>query len=82
MTSCTKAKTKWFNAMCSYTHTGYLAARRRLTEEGITPNYTEDQIIEVLTWANTLGMMAAIEIAQMADNHELVQTLLTKFKEV
>jgi|SRR5882724_654107 len=77
-----KAKTEWFNAMCSYTHSGYLAARRRLIEDAVTPNYAEDQITEVLKWANALGIMAAIELAQMADNPRLVQTLLAKFREM
>jgi len=72
-------KTQWWSAMCSYTHSGYFAARRRLTEEAISPNYTEDQIIEVLTWANALGIMAAIEIAQIANNYALAQTFLEKF---
>jgi hypothetical protein len=76
------AKTAWFDAMCSYTHSGYLAARRRLTEEAVTLNYAEDQIAEVLKWANALGMMAAIELAQMADNLGLARTLLAKFEEI
>jgi hypothetical protein len=77
-----RLKTNAWSAMCSYTHSGYLATRRRLTEDAITSNYTEDQIIEVLRFANALGMMAAIELAQMAGNPVLAQTLLTKFKEM
>jgi hypothetical protein len=77
-----KVKTEWFGAMSSYTHSGYLAARRRLSEGAITPNYAEDQITEVLRWANALGMMAAIELAQIVGNHVLAQTLLDKFKEM
>jgi hypothetical protein len=77
-----RVKMEAWSAMCSYTHSGYLAARRRLTEDAITPSYTEDQILEVLRSANSLGMMAAIELAQMADNLVLAQTLLDKFKEM
>lgn len=75
-------KTEAWSVMCNYTHSGYLAARRRLTEDAITPSYTEDQVIEVLRCANSLGMMAEIELAQMADNLGLAHTLLAKFKEM
>jgi len=64
-----------WESMCSFAHGGYLQAVRRVTDEYITPNYTEAEQIEALLFANFCLVLAAAEIFSMAGNNDLaVQT--------
>lgn len=43
-----------WDAMNSFTHTGYKQSVRRNTETSIEPNYSEEEILETLNFANAL----------------------------
>jgi hypothetical protein len=74
------AKNAWWNAMNSFTHSGYLQVVRRNTEITIQPNYTEGETLEALNFANAVGVLSAIAIALLAENTELASSLLEKAK--
>jgi len=74
------AKTANWISMNSFTHSGYLQAVRRNKEETIEPNYTDEEIIELLNIANALGMLSALQMALLADKKELANGMLEKAK--
>ena len=66
--------------MNSYTHTGYIQVIRRNTETSIEANYDDDEILEVVNFANAFGYLAAIATCYLANNVELANTILEEFK--
>jgi hypothetical protein len=60
-----------WKAMNSLTHSGLSQVARRITSDAIMPNYTDEELKDVLETANSLGVLAAIDIADMAGNEEL-----------
>lgn len=75
-------KSKSWSAMNSFTHTGFSQVVRRNKEGTIEPNYDEDELIEIVNFAGGFGIMAAVEIAHLANNDVLANALLAKAKEV
>lgn len=72
------AKLKSWSAMNSYTHTGFMQIVRRNTASAIEPNYTEDEILEVLNFANAIGLLSALEISHLSRSKELANSILEK----
>jgi hypothetical protein len=71
-------KTKSWKAMNSYTHSGFMQVVRRNTASTIEPNYTEDEILEALNFANAIGLLSALEISHLARSEELANSILEK----
>lgn len=67
----TKIKSDYWQGMCSYSHGGYLQAVRRLTDEHVTPNYSEDEKLQALSFADFCLVLASVEICALAGNDEL-----------
>lgn len=74
-------KNAW-SAMCSFTHTGFDQVVRRNKESTIEPNYEEVELLEVLDFADGIGLMSAVEIAHLANNKALAAALLDKAKAI
>lgn len=70
------AKRRSWDAMCSFTHTGFLQVVRRNKEATLEPSYEDDELIEALGFANAIALMAALEVSHMAGTHELSHDLL------
>lgn len=70
-----------WDAMCAYTHTGGLHVQRWNTSEAIEPSYEEDEVKEVLDFAETIGSLAVIGVAKLAEDVDAARTVLEKFKE-
>lgn len=68
-------------AMCAYTHTGGLHVQRWNTAEVIEPNYSEEEIREILSFAETIGALAAIGVASLANDVPTAEKILAKLKE-
>jgi len=64
-------KVSW-KAMNSLTHTGLSQVARRITSDAIKPNYTDAELKDVLETANSIGVFAAVAIAYVASDQELV----------
>lgn len=69
------ARTKSWDAMNSYTHGGYMQAVRRISEDYMESNYSDAEIEEVLNFANSIGMLAALEITIMTNKQDLIESL-------
>jgi hypothetical protein len=73
-------KSSSWSTMCSFTHTGFHQVVRRNSESFIEANYEEAELIEVLDFADGIGVMVVVEIAHLAGRHELFEGLLEKAK--
>ena len=75
-----RMKERSWKPMNSYTHTGYLQVMRRQTDTSVEANYDDDEILEVVNFANAIGCLAAIATCDLANNVELANTILKKIK--
>ena len=48
--------------LSTYVHGGHLQVSRRNAAEYVGPNYTDDEILDLLTFANAMATIAAMEI--------------------
>jgi len=64
-------KRRTWRAMCDYTHTGGLHVQRWNTSDAIEPNYDDAEILEVLKFAELIGSLSVIGLAQLAGDDEL-----------
>jgi hypothetical protein len=75
-------KSKHWSIFCSFTHTGYQALVRRVTQTHTGPvNYPAEEIISALNLAGTFALLAAAQLSSMAGDHDLVDTTLAKVRE-
>lgn len=63
-------QTSW-TAMCGYAHTGGLHVQRWNSESGIEANYSKDEVIEVLRFAEMLASLAVLGLATLATDERL-----------
>ncbi len=70
-------QTSW-KAMNSFTHSGLYQIIRRNTADEITPNYTDEELVDTLNTANSFGILTAIAISDMAHNEKLAQTVFER----
>ncbi|MEX0805646.1 MAG: hypothetical protein WD688_20365 [Candidatus Binatia bacterium] len=75
-----KVKKNYWGAMCSYAHGGYLQTVRRNTEAHITPNYSDDEKLEVVKFADTLALLAASEMFMMANRDDMAAQVLERMR--
>ncbi len=54
-----------WTAMNSYTHTGLLQVVRRSSTTEIGGNYPEEEIVQTLSFADTIGLLSALPIIEM-----------------
>lgn len=74
------AKATNWPSMNSFTHSGFLQVVRRNKEESIEPNYTEEEMIELVNMANAFGMPSVLKIALLAGKNILANDMLEKSK--
>lgn len=75
-----KIKQSSWKTMCAYTHTGGIHIQRWNTQDGIEPNYSRDEIIEVLRFSETVGSLAVVGVAQLKDDDQLATRILDAYK--
>ncbi|MBJ6799871.1 DUF6988 family protein [Geomonas propionica] len=68
-----------FSSMCSYTHGGWSQIGRRFNNKYIESNYSEEEVDEVLDFANILALLAAHEISKMTNNQDIVKKVTMFF---
>ncbi|MDP3261078.1 MAG: hypothetical protein Q8M34_10940 [Thermodesulfovibrionales bacterium] len=73
-------KQKTWKSMCAYTHTGGLHVQRWNTEDGIEANYSRDEVLEVLKFAEIIASLAVVGVAHLAADDELAVRILEAFK--
>lgn len=74
-------KANSWGAMCSYMHTGGLHVQRWVKPDSIEPNYSAEEVSEVLNFAETIGSLAVIGVADLANNDRIAEAVLAKFTE-
>lgn len=75
-----RIKAKSWSAMCAYTHTGGLHVQRWNTAEAIEPNYSPDEINEVLSFAEAVGSLAVVGVAHLANDEGVAEKVLSQLK--
>ena len=74
-------KNESWRAMNSLTHSGFYQVVRRNKPDSICSNYTDDEILDALSTANSFAILTAVEIANLAKNEPLTLEFLEKAKE-
>ena len=73
-------KKKSWDAMCDYTHTGGLHVQRWMTADGIEPNYSRGEVLEVLKFADIIASLSVLGALTLAGDEHMAQTVLNGFK--
>lgn len=73
-------KREHWGTLCGFTHTGGLQVQRWNTETSIEPSYEPKEIAQVLCFAELIGSLAVIGVAQVAHDDELAQRVLVQIK--
>ncbi|HCM68695.1 MAG TPA: hypothetical protein DIS62_06950 [Candidatus Kerfeldbacteria bacterium] len=73
-------KSQSWHSMCAYTHTGGLHIQRWNTSDGIEPNYSPDEVEEVLSFSEIISALSVIGLAQLAANDEIAALVLAKIE--
>ena len=76
-----RVKSHGWETMCGYTHTGGLHIQRWNTPDAIESNYSSEEILEVLAFAEGFGALAVLGFAELANDEEMAIRILTKVKE-
>lgn len=74
-------KEKTWKSMCAYTHTGGLHVQRWNTEDGIESNYSRDEVLEIMKFAEIIASLSVIGVARLANDDALAVQTLESFKE-
>lgn len=63
---------------CSYTHTGIEAVGRQVNGSTIEPNFRDDEVVQILSNADSMAMLAAFQLATIKGSEELKRALIDK----
>lgn len=74
-----RIKQQTWKALCAYTHTGGLHVQRWNTEDGIEANYSRNEVLEVLKFAEIIASLAVIGVAHLASDDALADQILAVF---
>lgn len=74
-------KKQQYEIFSSFTHTGYQALVRRVNDTHIgSVNYKPSDIITVLKYSGIFSLLAAIQLAAMTENKELIDKAMNMLK--
>jgi hypothetical protein len=73
-------KREHWGALCGFTHTGGLQVQRWNTEISIEPSYEPNEVAQVLFFAELIGSLAVIGVAEVSHDDELAQRVLAQIK--
>lgn len=76
-----RVKAQAWTTMCAFTHAGGLHIQRWNTPESIEPNYSDEEVLEVLVFAEGFGAMAVLGFAELASDEPLALRILEKVKD-
>ena len=66
-----EVKRKYWTSMCSYAHSGYLQAVRRISPTDIGPNYSEKEQMEVLSFADFCLLLVSVELCALCNRDDI-----------
>ncbi len=70
------AKKHIWDSLNNYTHSGPAQIARRVSGSSIEPNYTDDFVSDILSFANNYGLLAAGQLASLSNNKSAQQHVL------
>lgn len=65
-------------AMNSFTHSGLYQVVRRNKTNKIAPNYADEELVDALETANSIGILTGIAIADMARNEKIARAVFER----
>ena len=75
-----KIKKHRWKAMCAYTHTGGLHVQRWNTASGIEPNYSAEEVLEVLKFAEIIASLSVLGVVALMNDEPLANEVWANFK--
>jgi len=66
--------------MCGYTHTGGLHVQRWITADGIEPNYSKEELLEALRFADIIASLSVLGVLTIAEDDAMAQKVLDRYK--
>lgn len=75
-----RIKKRNWNAMCAYTHTGGLHVQRWITADAIEPNYSKEELLEVLRFADIIASLSVLGLLTLANDDEMAQKVLDRYQ--
>ena len=72
---------KSWDTMCAYTHTGAQQVQRWNTSDSIAPNYSDEEVNEVLCFTGTFALLSTLGLATVAADEALANRVLEKSRE-
>jgi len=75
-----RIKKRTWRAMCSYTHTGGLHVQRWITADAIEPNYSKEELLEALRFADIIASLSVLGVLTLANDDEMAQKILDRYK--
>ena len=73
-----RIKSRSWDAMNGYTHTGFQQIARRHTESTIQPNYDDAEILEAINFSYAIAATASIAICDLVGNTALAERILRR----
>ncbi|NWF37670.1 hypothetical protein F3F96_00760 [Mariprofundus sp. NF] len=64
-------KASGWSLLCSFTHSGFNQLSRRVTDEYIEPNYSDNDVIQIAGFVNSMALLAGVEVAILTGNTKL-----------
>lgn len=75
-----KIKKQGWDSMCAYTHTGGIHVQRWNTSDAIEPNYSKEEVEEVLSFSEMFGALATIGIAELGGLEDIARKVFEKIE--
>lgn len=75
-----KIKKHRWKAMCAYTHTGGLHVQRWNTVAAIEPNYSLEEVLEVLKFAEIIASLSVLGVVALMNDEPLANSVWASFK--
>lgn len=77
-----KAKDAGWRPMNSYTHCGFMQISRRNTPDSIEANYSDEEVLEAINFANAVGLLSLLGVARIPNEIKFQNEILAKIKEL
>jgi len=71
-----------WKVMCDYTHGGFMQVGSRNTATEIVSNYSEEQILELVSAACSITLLAAVAFSRLLNNQAMANEILSEYQKL
>lgn len=71
-----------WNVMCGYTHGGFIQVGSRNTATEIASNYSEEQILELVSVACSITLLVAVAFSKLLNNQAMANEILFEYQKL